>query len=424
MKFRFFIYHTLWRVTLFLANRFRHKLPPKLKAYLNEREIPQIIWRRQPQSQQRRIWFHAASGEIEYIRPILRLWKQTHPNDLLILTYFSTSARSIIRNTPELDAWSALPFDLPEYCEPFLKTLNPSILIISRTDLWPTLLSSLPHIPKILVASTWAKGSKKTTGLGLFMTRWCLKYINKVCVVTKADADVVHQIAPLTLIATTGDPRFDQVTYRLNQRRGLPPNLKSWCQTKQVLIAGSTWPEDEDVIMQSWSQLRVSHIRLLLVPHETDEIHLQSLTHKLKSLGLAYTRWSEINEEDISTTILVFDKKGWLADLYSLADIAFIGGSFKKQVHSVMEALGCGLPVLVGPHYFNNREAIEFSELQVGGTTFVTSVKDSESLTHRLKKHWQTDLEEVKTLRSAILSAFQQRCQATIKTFEEIQKCL
>lgn len=422
----FFFYHCLWRLILLGAHTFKTHLPAKFQNYLDERSLSQIVWRLSPRAEQRRIWFHAASGEIEYIRPLLRLWKQKHPEDLLFLTYFSTSARSMIRNLPEIDGWAPLPFDLPESCETFIEHLNPSILVISRTDLWPTILAKMGDRPKILIASTWTEGSRKAVGLGRWMSLWCLTYLNKICVVSESDASFLRSIDPTVEMTVTGDPRFDQVLFRLQQGRPLPETLKLWASGHSVLIAGSTWPEDEDVLLESWKSAAASGQRLLLVPHETTVSHLKSLTYQLSLLHLPYTLWSHSLQSrvPVSTDILIFDQKGWLAELYQLADLALIGGSFKKQVHSVMEALGCGLPVIVGPHYLNNREAIEFNSLKVDDTKFVEVVTNSESLTHQLKKHWQRTPLSCKTLENEIQKAFLARCNATLKNYEEIQAWL
>lgn len=421
----FFCYHTLWRLVLFVANLFRNFLPPKIQCYLAEREISFLAWRRKPEPWQRRIWFHAASGEFEYLRSLLRLWKQNNPEDLLFVTYFSTSARPLLETIKEIDGWAPLPEDLPEPCHRFLKELRPHLLLIARTDLWPTVLSLLKDRPKLLLASTWAEGSKKTQGIGQWMSRWCLRYINKVCVVSNEDARWLGKISPTTPVTITGDPRFDQVQFRLKQRRDLPLALQEWSKNHFVFIAGSTWTEDEVIIIDAWKKAKLSKARLLLVPHENHPEHLQRLCSLLKEQDLSASLWSQANDEEmLRTEVLIFDQRGWLAELYQLANLAFIGGSFKKQVHSVMEALGCGLPVIVGPHYKNNREAIEFAKLHDQGQFFVEIVNDSESLTQTIKKHWQQDPISAKKLSTEIRSAFEARCGATQRTYEEIQTWL
>jgi 3-deoxy-D-manno-octulosonic-acid transferase len=428
----FFFYHGCWLVGLFLARRLQNKLPAKARNYLLEREIPHLTWRSPARPNQRRIWFHAASGEVEYIRPLLRLWKAEHPDDLIFLTYFSTSARSMLSGISEIDGWAPLPFDLPDPCERFIKTLNPEILIIARTDLWPTILKKMNSRPKILVASTWAEGSKKTRGLGRLMSRWCLKYLNKVCVVSEADELSLKSVSPLTHSVITGDPRFDQVYFRLAQHRKLPQKIDRWRQSRFLVIAGSTWPEDEAVLLRAWQAARqasaprpeVNNPCLLLVPHEIDTEHLLHLKQLCTSLNIPFSVWSELTAERTLKDVVVFDQKGWLADLYAIADFAFIGGSFKKQVHSVMEGLGSGLPIIVGPYYKNNREAIEFSQIAVTEFTMVSLVNDETSLTTILKQFLNLSPTAVFEIKSAVRREFLTHCQATLKTYLEIAKLM
>jgi 3-deoxy-D-manno-octulosonic-acid transferase len=126
----------------------------------------------------------------------------------------------------------------------------------------------------------------------------------------------------------------------------------------------------------------------------------------------------------INSSALIFDQKGWLAELYQLAQVALIGGSFKEQVHSVMEALGCGLPVLVGPCYKNNREAIEFTALKWQDTALATSLADIEELKRALQKHQALTTAETQALRAEVRRQFLARCSSSEKTYQEVIRVL
>lgn len=425
-KIVFILYHALLKLLLF-SLRLGH-WPRKIQNYKSERDYPQFTWKKNPLPHQRRIWLHAASGEVEYIKPLLKLWKEQYPEDLLFLSYFSTSALDLLPRISEIDGWAPLPTDLPEPCQNFITALQPHILIISRTDLWPTLLQTLrttyPNTPQILVASTWSEGSKKTQGMGRWMSRWCLPYLNKICVVNEQDQKWIQKNIPQAPpIAITGDPRFDQVQARLKQKRNLPANLMTWAQSSsRIFIAGSTWPEDEAVLKTALSQINLSQVRWIIVPHENTPEHLQTIKEKLHPLP--FLLWSECANTNLpAVPILIFDEKGWLAELYQLADLAFIGGSFKRQVHSVMEALGCGVPVLVGPYYKNNREAIEFSTLKHRDISLV-KVIDDRSFAPYLEFYFNLDATLQAEVKKQIKLTFDQHCGGTAKTFQEIQQLL
>lgn len=425
-KILFFLYHAFLRLILLCLRLGRW--PRKIQNYTKERAHPQLIWKKNPFSHQRRIWFHAASGEVEYIKPLLKIWKENYPDDLLFLSYFSTSALDLLPRISEIDGWAPLPVDLPKPCKNFITALQPHALIIARTDLWPTVLKTLrelyPHTPQILVASTWSEGSKKTQGLGHWMSRWCLPYLNKICVVNEQDQQWIQKNIPSAPpIAITGDPRFDQVQARLQQKRPLPNHLTAWAASSSfIFIAGSTWPEDEAILLTALSKINRPQVRWILVPHETTPEHLQTIKEKLHPLP--FLRWSECAHSPLPPVpILIFDEKGWLAELYQMADLAFIGGSFKRQVHSVMESLGCGVPVLVGPYYKNNREAIEFSKLKYQGISFV-EVIDDKSLAPYWEFYFNLDPTIQSEVKKQIKLTFDQHCGGTAKTFHEIQKLL
>jgi 3-deoxy-D-manno-octulosonic-acid transferase len=328
--------------------------------------------------------------------------------------------------------------DLPKPCHIFLNALKPDILILSRTDLWPTLLMTFKNKPKILIASTWSEGSKKTQKLGRIMSQWCLPYLNKVCVVNEDDQRwITEHISNHPEVIITGDPRFDQVRARLNQKRPLPSSLTQWTQSPhhRTFIAGSTWEQDEELLLDALFKLNQSKepltqspfCRIIFVPHENTPTHIQKLKAQLIRLNISFLLWSECENKKLNSNIpfLIFDEKGWLAELYQLADFAFIGGSFKKQVHSVMEALGCGTPVMVGPFYKNNREAIEFSSLTSHNIPFVKVLQSqSAHIAQNIDLYFNLDSTILLELKAKIKDAFEARCGGTKITFMEIQKCL
>lgn len=427
-------YNLALKFVLFLIRKRGHKISSKFYNYLKEREFPQIVWRVQPSPHKRRIWFHASSGEIEYIKPIIKLWKDRHPDDLIILTYFSTSARPMIDRFPELDAWAPLPFDLTSSIKSFLNVLRPNVLIISRTDLWPNLLYELGNTPKILVASTWSEGNYKSKGFGRYISKWCLLFLNRVCVVSIEDKNCLKSIAPNSSIAVTGDPRFDQVFFRIQQKRPISELLLNWKQNHFLLIAGSTWPEDEIILIDALSNKNLNNkttpdrilCKTLIVPHEIDEKHLNELQNNLLAKGFKYSLWSQSDNDPhfLESSVIIFDEKGWLADLYQIADLAFIGGSFKKQVHSVMEALGFGIPVMVGPYYKNNREAMEFSKLSSNQYTFVTVTSEVKEVLNTIQSFMTMDNYQKSELKQQIKDEFLKHCSASEATLIEIEKLL
>lgn len=345
------------------------------------------------------IWIHAASGELEYAKPLFREIKKQNPKQSILVTYFSPSALSMIEKTKEIDAWSPLPWDTDSEILNFLNKFKPQVLIIARTDLWPNLIRHCKNrnIKTILMGATFAEGSKKIKGLGKWVTKLALTNLDHILVVSQTDQQMLEsiysdQFAKKTIVS--GDPRLDQVYHRIQEKRPLPQLLTDWARNNLVLVAGSTWPEDEQPLIKALAHL---NLKALIVPHENTYKHIDSLKKLCVANGLSVSVWSEYkmnsDEQNITSQILIFDQMGLLADLYQLAPLAFVGGSFKAQVHSVMEALAYGCKVFVGPHYKNNREAIEFSKLQ-----FVIPCKDCEDLINKLASTLASQNAQEKTL--------------------------
>lgn len=330
----------------------------------------------------RPFWIHAASGEIEYARPVIRELKQRFPEIPILVTYNSPSAKKILQSIPQIDAWCAQPWETPWSCREFIKRFQPRAWLVARTDVWPeiALTVSRHKIPALLFSATFAENSSRLRGFGLLLNRFALENLSQIFVVS---ADDQLNLAKLNLsvpVEIKGDTRFDQVFHRLENPKDIKLKLRP--QTNEpIFVCGSTWPEDEKVIISALADV---HIRTIIAPHEISENHLQNLASELKKRGRTSCRYSQV--EAWSTDVLLIDSIGILAEIYQWGHMAFVGGSFRKQVHSVMEPLAAGLPVLVGPFHRNNREAIAFQGVPYAHGKLVTCIQQSAELSAELKK--------------------------------------
>ncbi len=328
----------------------------------------------------RPLWIHAASGEIEYARPVIREYKKQHPNVPIIVTYSSPSAKKILEGLHEVDVWAALPWDLDFLLKAFVTKWNPRALLYSRTDVWPVLAKviSQRNIPSCLFSATFADNSSRLKGLTRFLTKYSLNHVDEIHCVSEEDRKNLEALGLHTKIFVSGDTRFDQVFHRLENPKPLKNELMP-TPDEFVFIAGSTWPEDEDIIIPAIAKLKRSALKVIIAPHETTPSHLEKLEKQMSDAGLPYVRYSKTSEWSAGS-ILLIDQVGILAELYTWSDMAFIGGSFKKQVHSVMEALAAGLPVMVGPHHQNNREALLYQKKNFSSGMIVQVVHSSEDV--------------------------------------------
>src|SRR5206468_9901747 len=127
-----------------------------------------------------------------------------------------------------------------------------------------------------------------------------------------------------------------------------------------TIVAGSTWPADEAVVLPAFVDLlaQVPSARLVLAPHEPNPDHLAGIAQAAARVGLPRpVRLSQV-EPTSSAPVIVVDRVGILADLYALGDVAFVGGGYHRAgLHSVLEPAVFGVPVVIGPRWDNSRDA-------------------------------------------------------------------
>lgn len=341
------------------------------------------------------IWIHAASGEFEYAKPVIREILKRNPERKILVTYFSPTYAENVRKFPGVTASCPLPLDSVAEIRTFLRHLQPKCLMIARTDTWPNTIREVTAagIPTLLFSATFHEGSKRTSWIARSLTRQTMALISQIQCVTEDDKQLLGAMG-LTRVEVTGDTRYDQVLSRLSVEK-TPMVTAQIAAIKSVihersLAAGSVWPEDLDPVLKASSKVqgKVPHT-LLAVPHEISESFLGEIEARAIELGFKkdhVARLSRLSNAKAPVDLLIVDTVGLLAELYLLSEVAFVGGSFRKTVHSVMEPLAAGCLTLVGPLHTNNREAIEFQTLKFESDTwpFVKGVSDSSSFTEAL----------------------------------------
>jgi 3-deoxy-D-manno-octulosonic-acid transferase len=161
-----------------------------------------------------------------------------------------------------------------------------------------------------------------------------------------------------TRVQVTGDTRYDQVWARAQSVDRASPLIAALVSPRPTLVAGSTWPSDEQVLEDAWRHVRttVPTARLIIAPHETMDAHLAAIEAWTARAGLRSARLGAPEAGDAD--VVVVDRMGVLGDLYALADVAFVGGGFHAAgLHSVIEPAAFGAPVLFGPRCTDSRDA-------------------------------------------------------------------
>lgn len=311
------------------------------------------------------VWIHAASGEFEYAKSLLK----EYASDPLFVSYTSPGYVSHIQRTPGLAGSGPLPLDLPGPVDSFLQGLKPKALFISRTDVWPELIYQCHQ--KQIPIYPFAITQQKPKFIFRAFKAWMLNKCTHIFCVSETDKQNLIALGVTRPISAIGDPRWDTVFQRVNHPKIQVNALSSKAST---LMLGSTWAEDERVILPAIQQLlKTDSVRVFWAPHEPSEGHFQKSLHRFRAQGIPLKKFSD-GLELKPKEIMYIDEIGILADLYKISDISFIGGSFRSQVHSVMEPLAHGNWVLVGPKNQNNREAQQFKTQYANGLKIVEEV--------------------------------------------------
>ncbi|HXR80478.1 MAG TPA: glycosyltransferase N-terminal domain-containing protein, partial [Saprospiraceae bacterium] len=322
---------------------------PKTRLWIAGRKN----WKRSvnsiPGKQAFRIWFHVSSlGEFEQARPVMEELKKTNPELELILTFFSPSGYEIRKNYALAKVFY-LPADLPGNAGKWITAIKPDLAVFVKYDLWPGYLNALisKHIPFLLMSAHFRPGT---------LSSWSIPPTSDL--LKKAKAIFLqdnHWVIELNRkgfenIKVAGDTRIDRTLEIANETQELIPKLHFQFGTFD-LVAGSTWEEDEDILLPVIVKLK---LKVIIAPHDIRESHLQKLMRRIE---VPAVRLSAITKLDDSIKVLVVDSIGQLAYLYALGKMAYIGGGFGKGIHNILEPAAHHLPVIFGPRYHKFPEA-------------------------------------------------------------------
>ncbi|MDD4778770.1 MULTISPECIES: 3-deoxy-D-manno-octulosonic acid transferase [Proteiniphilum] len=302
----------------------------------------------------RYIWLHAASlGEFEQARPLIEAITKEHPEYKILLTFFSPSGYEVRKDYPLADIVCYLPFDTKKNVRRFLDLANPFIAIFIKYEFWYNYIheSFLRKIPVYLASAVFRPGQPFFKNR---LTRYgkMLRFYSHFFVQDELSAKLLKGKG-IENVTLAGDTRIDRVIEVRNNAKELPVVEKFADKKSIVIVAGSSWAPDEDLLIDYFNTH--SGLKLIIAPHEIDEPRLREIEKKLKR---AHLRYSNATEENITQCeCLIIDCFGLLSSIYRYGQIAYIGGGFGEGIHNLPEAAVYGIPVIFGPRYSKFIEA-------------------------------------------------------------------
>lgn len=343
------------------------------------------------------IWMHCSSlGEFEQGRPVLEGLRRQSPGCRIVLTFFSPSGYETKKDYKGADHIFYLPLDSPEKARRFVKLINPDLVLWVKYDYWYYFLAELKkeNIPVLLLSGVFRPDQPFFHWYGR-LHRYMLECFTHLFVQTEASKVLLGKLRLTERVSVSGDTRFDRVIEIADGGAPLPL-IAAFCGDRQVIVAGSTWQEDEEEL----DHYANTHpeLRFIIAPHEIGEERLREVEglfrHAVRYSVLekavsgeraAVTRtgtvasragWPEPN-------VLIIDNIGMLSRLYRYATITYVGGGFGDDgVHNVLEAAVYGKPVVFGPVIEKYIEAVELTES--GGGIIIDSALEAEKVFNRL----------------------------------------
>ncbi|MDD4971816.1 MAG: glycosyltransferase N-terminal domain-containing protein [Paludibacter sp.] len=333
------------------------------------------------------VWFHAASlGEFEQGRPVIEQLKRDQPDVKILLTFFSPSGYEVRKNYTGADIVSYLPLDIPGNAWYFVHLIKISKAIFIKYEFWPNYLLALQdaNVPVFSISAIFRPEQVFFKGYGKWYLR-LLSSFSHIFVQDKVSLDLLEKYQ-IRNASVCGDTRFDRVYDLFKQAKQLPLIEEFVKDTPNVIVAGSTWPKDEELLVR-YLKLHPD-VKLILVPHEVHAAHISGISGLLNG---HFVRYSEATPENVKTTnCLVVDVIGILSSIYRYANVAYIGGGFGVGIHNTLEAAVYGIPVVFGPNYQKFREAREL--IAVGGAFSISDYLILETQFDRLLKDKQTGI--------------------------------
>lgn len=311
------------------------------------------------QAGERYIWVHCASvGEFEQGRSLIEDIKAQYPQYKIVVTFFSPSGYELRKNYQGVDYIFYLPYDTRRNAERFVQYIHPEKIYFIKYEFWHNYLNAIKkrHIPLYLVSANFRTGQVFFKWYGGWY-RKSLTAFTQFFVQNVRSQQLLAQIG-FNNVTVTGDTRFDRVCRIVGQARDLP-EIASFVNGKTCVVAGSTWPPDEDLLTR-YIKAENRDIKWIFAPHELHESQIKRLMESIHVKTVRYSRLNEVNPADYQ--VLVIDNIGMLSSLYRYGALAYVGGGFGKGIHNILEAAAYSIPVLFGPAYTKFQEAIGLIE--------------------------------------------------------------
>lgn len=301
------------------------------------------------------IWLHAASlGEFEQGVPVLESLKKEFPAYKILVTFFSPSGYEVKKNNPLADFTTYLPLDTKANAKKFIELVNPKLAIFVKYEVWPNYLKYLKEnkSPSLLISGNFRKDQVFFKSQGNFMKN-ALKSFDHLFVQNQSSKELLN-FHGFKNVSISGDTRFDRVSQQLQLDNKLD-FIEDFKNNKICLVCGSTWPEDENLLLE-FINTAEDDVKIILAPHQIKEKQIENFRNQLQKKSVLFSEKSNHNLKDFP--ILIIDTVGLLTKIYAYANLAYVGGAAGNTgLHNILEPAAFGVPILIGKNHQKFPEA-------------------------------------------------------------------
>jgi len=302
------------------------------------------------------LWFHCASlGEYEQGLPVFSQLRKHYRDYKIVLSFFSPSGYEVRKNSPIADVVIYLPLDTKANAKAFLNIVNPELTIFVKYDIWPNFLNELKRRAHraILISAVFRKNQLyfKIYGTPFRKALFAFEHIFTQNETSKALLKSIDYNA----VTISGDTRFDRVCSQLGIDNTLS-FVDTFKNNQLCVVAGSTWPEDETLLVNFINSEASKNVKFIIAPHDIKSNRIKHMQDKISSKSVLFSKKN--NVDLLESKVFIIDTIGILSKIYSYADMAYVGGALGDTgLHNTLEPAVFGIPIIIGNNHNKFPEA-------------------------------------------------------------------
>jgi 3-deoxy-D-manno-octulosonic-acid transferase len=289
-------------------------------------------------------WFHVSSlGEYEQAKPVIEVLKNARPELQIALSFFSPSGydQLVKKSSTLIDFITYIPLDSKRQAERFVAILKPVLVFFVKYDLWYHHVQASKRLEAelYLISASFRPNQIYFSRFPFFQN--LIKSFDVIFTQNKQSVTLLESIGYSRGIVA-GDTRFDRVIATALDPKQFPEFL-GWAGQEQVLVAGSVWEEDMQLLIPEINTN--PQFRWIIAPHSLDPEPMNKWISSISQKAILYSGW---DRRETDARVILVDNIGMLSSLYQFGKVAYVGGAFGKGLHNILEPIGFKIPVLFG----------------------------------------------------------------------------